>query len=94
MRVRPNKTIVRGRVCAIHPEPDGGGAEEEIEVMGNESPRPDDDFLRPQDGSILKAFCSDPNQVRVGELVRATAHLNASPRVGRAVLQEVEPVKN
>ena len=94
MQVRPNKTVVKGEVLSILPEPGGWGAEVQLRVVRNESPSPDDDFLRPEEGSILKVFTSDlAHEIRVGETVRAVARLNAGPTGGRAVLQGVEPIK-
>ena len=92
MHVKPNKTVVRGKVSAIRPEPDGWGAEVHLQVEQNESPDPEADFLRPAEGSILKVFTPEPDKIRVGQVVRAEACLNAGPTGGRAVLQSVEPV--
>jgi hypothetical protein len=94
MQVRPNKTVVKGEVCSIRPEPGGWGAEIDLRVLRNESPSQDEDFLRPDEGSILKLFTSElTHGMRVGEIVRAVARLNAGPTGSRAVLQKVEPVK-
>ena len=94
MQVRPNKTVVKGEVLSILPEPGGWGAEVELRVERNESPRQDDDFLRPKEGSILKLFASDlTDDMRVGAIVRAVARLNAGPTGGRAVLQRIEPLE-
>jgi hypothetical protein len=89
MRIKPNRTVVRGRVRAIRPEPDGYGAELELEVLANESPSPDEDFLRPAPGSRLKAFLADPEQVKLDDEVRVLAVLVAGPRGGRAVIESV-----
>lgn len=89
MLIKPNKTIVRGRVRAIRPEPDGYGAEVEIEVLSNESPSPDQDFLRPEPGSVLSAFLADPELLRIDAEVRVGACLVAGPRGGRAVIESV-----
>jgi hypothetical protein len=95
MQARPNKTVVKGEVLAILPEPSGWGAEVHLRVLANESPSSDDDFLRPEGGSILKLFTSElAKEMRVGEIVRAEAKLNAGPTGGRAVLQKVEPIAN
>ena len=89
MRIKPNRTVVRGRVRAIRPEPDGYGAELELEVLANESPSPDEDFLRPEPGSVLCAFLADPELVRVDAEVRVGACLVAGPGGGRAVIESV-----
>ena len=94
MQVKPNKTVVKGEVLSIFPEPGGCGAEVQLRVEKNESPSHDDDFLRPEEGSILKLFASDlTHELRVGKTVRAVARLNAGPSGGRAVLQRVESLE-
>ena len=93
MQVRPNKTIVRGKVQAIRPEPDGWGAEFDLHVESNESLSHDDDFLRPVAGSILKVFSAEPEKIRVGETIVAEASLNAGPTGGRAVLEDFKTVE-
>ena len=92
MQVRPNKSNVRGKVTAIRPEPDGWGAEVELEVTRNETPasREADDFVRPTAGSTLKAFYAEPGAIQVGDDIRAEARLNAGPTGGRVVLHAVE----
>jgi hypothetical protein len=89
MLVKPNRTLLRGRVRAIRPEPDGVGAEVEIEVLANESPSPDEDFLRPEPGSLFCAFLADPELLRVDAEVRVGACLVAGPGGGRAVIESV-----
>jgi len=89
--VQPNKTVVSGRVRAIRPEPDGQGAELELEVLANESPAAERDFLRPAPGSVLTAFAADaPRDVRERDLVRVEACLLAGPGGGRAVIESIE----
>jgi hypothetical protein len=85
MQVRPNKTVVKGQVLSILPEPGGFGAEVQLRVLRNESPSPDDDFLRREEGSILKLFTSNAtHKMQIGEIVRAMARLNAGPTDSRA----------
>jgi hypothetical protein len=93
MQARPNKTVFSGMVREICPEPDGWGAMVNLEVMKNESPCPDDDFLRPAEGSTLKAFTPEPERLKVGDVIRAQAQFNAGPTGGRAVLQDVKKFK-
>jgi hypothetical protein len=90
--VQPNKTVVSGRVRAIRPEPDGRGAEVELEVLANESPSAERDFLRPAPGSVLTAFAAEPpSGLRERDLVRVEASLLAGPGGGRAVIESIEP---
>ncbi len=89
MLIKPNRTIVRGRVRTIQPEPGGIGARVEIEVLANESPSPEEDFLRPEPGSLFCAFLADPELLRVDAEVRVGASLVAGPGGGRAVIESV-----
>jgi hypothetical protein len=90
MLVKPNKTVLEGRVEAIRPEPDGWGAEVELRVERNESASEAEDFLRPAPGSVMKLFAAEPAELRVGDHVRAEARLLAGPRGGRAVIESVD----
>jgi hypothetical protein len=83
--VQPNKTILSGRVRSIRPDPGGRGTEVELEVLANESPSAERDFLRPAPGSVLTAG------VRERDLVRVEACLLAGPGGGRAVIESIEP---
>lgn len=93
MLVKPNRTLLRGKVRAIRPEADGWGAEVDLEVEENLSASEDEDFLRPQPGALLTVFAAEPGRLRVGDAVRVQASLNAGPFGGRAVLETVEPLR-
>ena len=89
--VQPNKTVFAGRVRAIRPDPGGRGTEVELEVLANESPSAERDFLRPAPGSVFTAFAADPPAgVRELDLVRVEASLLAGPGGGRAVIESIE----
>lgn len=92
MQVKPNHTIMQGRVRAIRPEADGWGAHVDLLVMRNESPSQDEDFLRPAPGSVLTAFSAEPKNLKEGDLVRVRASLLAGPFGSRAVLESVTPI--
>lgn len=90
--VQPNKTVLAGRVRAIRPDPGGRGTEVELEVLANESPSAERDFLRPAPGSVLTAFAAEPLVgLRERDLVRVEASLLAGPGGGRAVIESIEP---
>ena len=89
--VQPNKTILSGRVRSIRPDPGGRGTEVELEVLANESPSAERDFLRPAPGSVLTAFAAEPpSGVRERDVVRVEACLLAGPAGGRAVIESIE----
>ncbi|MCA9154740.1 MAG: hypothetical protein KDA38_08125 [Planctomycetales bacterium] len=92
MNTKPNQTKLRGTIREIRPQPDGWGAEVDIEVEANVSPQADQDFLRPKSGSVMRFFASEPDRLNVGELVQATARLAFGPFGERAILEAWEQV--
>jgi hypothetical protein len=93
VRLKPNQTIVRGQVRAIRPEPDGRGAEIDLEVLDNETTSPENDFLRPAHGAVLTAYLAEAARFKVGDQVRARATLMGGPNGERAVLRSVKRLR-
>lgn len=92
MRVKPNRTSLKGKIRAIRPEADGWGAEIELLVTRNESASSERDFLQPEPGTTMNFFYAEPAKLKVGDEVAAQATLMAGPFGSRAVLQEVTPL--
>ncbi|HEX8566302.1 MAG TPA: hypothetical protein VF648_11705 [Pyrinomonadaceae bacterium] len=93
MQAKPNKTILRGRVKSI--EPHALGAEIELEVSQNSSPDPEEDFLRCEPGTTLKAYFADveQNPLSIGDEVQAQASLAADAFGGKAIFESVSQIK-
>ncbi len=89
MLVKPNKTVLLGRVRAIHPEPDGFGAGIELEVSENKSLMADEDFLKTKPGDVVHLYFTEPDKLRVGDTIQADASLSAGPFGGRAVIESM-----
>ncbi len=91
MKSSPNKTVVTGTLRTYAPATDGFGGDIDIEVIKNESPDPDADFLKPEPGKIMRAFCgqaeSSDAMSMVGRRVRAQLTFLGGPFGGRAVVQ-------
>jgi hypothetical protein len=94
MLVKPNKTVLFGKVNAIRPEPDGLGAEIEVEVSENNSPIEDEDFLKVKPGDVMKLYSTEPEKLNVGDNIQGQASLLAGPFGGRAILESVRKLKN
>lgn len=94
MIVKPNQTRIVGRITAIRPEPDGWGAQLDMEVIRNETVSPDDDFLKPAAGARMTAFFAQPEGLNIGDVVNADASLAGGPTGQRAVLRSVRPVRD
>jgi hypothetical protein len=94
MIVHTNETAVRAKVTGVTPCADGYGHDVELEVLGNDSPDPKTDFLKPKAGEHLTVFAADLGGIRAGARVRATVGLSGGPFGQRAVLRAAEPVKS
>ena len=92
MIVHPNETAVRARVAQVTRCADGFGHDVELEVLGNDSPDPAADFLKPRAGDRLTVFAADLGGIRAGARIRATLGLSGGPFGQRAVLRAAEPV--
>lgn len=92
MQLRPNQTVLQGRVRAIRPEADGWGATIELLVVQNESPAEASDFLRSAPGTVLNVFTAEPELLQVGEMIRAHVTLLAGPFGERRVLESFDPI--
>lgn len=92
MKSAPGQTIVSGLLRRCEPAPDGFGGDVEIEVEANESTDPAGDFIRPEPGTVLRAFFGEldpPVQQWTGLRVRATLTFLGGPGGGRAVVQRL-----
>ena len=93
MRVKPNKTIVEGRVSRIEPAADGIGAEVEIEVDSAESAAGHQDFIGAKPGSKVKMFAAVPEELQHGRRYRLTASLLGGPGGERVVVESAKRSK-
>jgi hypothetical protein len=94
MMIKPNRTILHGKVSAIRPEQDGRGAEIEIEVSENNSPVAEEDFLKTQPGDVTQLYFTEPEKLKVGDTIQARASLLGGPFGRRAVIEEVTKIKD
>jgi hypothetical protein len=92
MIIHPNETLVQAVVKRIAACADGYGHEVDLEIVGNESPDPKLDFLRPKVGDQLKVFCADLGPFEVGSRIRAALGLSGGPFAQRSVMRRAERV--
>ncbi len=92
MLVRPNKTILVGKVKSVRPELDGYGAGVELKVSGNVTELPEDDFLGTKPGEVVELYFTEPDKLRVGDIVRAQVSLSAGPFGERAVIEKITKI--
>ena len=90
MRIKPNKSIVEGRVKSIAPAADGIGAEVEIEVERAGSAEGHDDFIGARPGTKLKLFAAVPEELEAGRRYKVTASVLGGPGGERVVVESAK----
>ena len=87
MIVHSNETLIQAVVKHITACADGCGHEVDLEVLGNESPDPKTDFLKPKVGDQLKVFSADLRLLEAGNRIRAALGLSGGPFAQRPVMR-------
>lgn len=90
MQLKPNKTVLRGVVESIKPEPDGWGGVVKVQVVQNLSTDQADDFISPRPGVELDAFYADADKLHIGEKVKLTLSCVGDERGERLVINDAE----
>jgi hypothetical protein len=93
MNTAPNETVVSAQLVEWKPAADGYGGDVVLDVLANESPARERDFIRPEAGKRVTAFCPPALQPQVTALlrrrVRARMTFLGGPTGSRAVLQDI-----
>lgn len=80
----PNRSIVRGRIVGIRPEPGGYGRTVELEIIGSESIRDMANFVRNEPGKRVSFYLSENNvDLHIGDRIEAKATFRGGPGGGR-----------
>jgi len=90
MNIHPNETCVKAVVKRVTPNAGGYGHDLDLEILANESPDPNADYLKPAAGEKLTAFAADLEGIEPGWHIRATLGLSGGPFAERAVLRHAE----
>ena len=93
MLVRPNRTVLRGHIRGLRPDPSGHGEELQVEITENVSPSDADDFLKPLPGSTVTLYTHEPPSAGIGDLVEIEANLLAGPFGEKAVSSAMRTLK-
>jgi len=93
MQLRPNVTLVKGRVESVTRCADGWGAEVELEVTENVSTARERDFIRPPLGQRLKVFTADPELLPAGATMQVQLSLLGGPQGSRPVVESAEEIR-
>jgi hypothetical protein len=86
MLVKPNETIIEGRVLRLRRVEQGHGVEVDIDVRQNWSDSADKDFLKPTPGQVVSLFSPEAPALKEGGTYRIKARLLAGPFGGRTIL--------
>jgi hypothetical protein len=93
MQIKPNKTILKGKVERVERAPDGWGAHVDISVKRSAPAEGYADFLQAEPGSVVRLFAADPQGIEVGKTYSLTTSVLGGPRGERVVIEDVRPDK-
>ena len=90
MRIKPNRSVIEGRVESISPAPDGYGANVAFVVERTEPAKGFEDFLQAAPGSVITVFAAEPETVEEGKSYKLTTSVLGGPRGERVVLEKAQ----
>ena len=91
--LKPNKTILHGRVSRVERAADGWGANVEFSVDNSAAAEGYADFLQAKPGSTVTVFAAQPNEIEVGKDYTLTTSVLGGPRGERVVIESVDARK-
>ena len=93
MQIKPNKTILQGKVSRVERAADGWGANVDISVNKSTAAEGYSDFLQAKPGSTVTVFAAEPDAVEVGKDYTLTTSVLGGPRGERVVIESVDALK-
>jgi hypothetical protein len=91
MRIKPNKTILEGKVNRIEKTADGWGANVHFTVKKSKPAKGFQDFLQAPPGSVVTVFAAEPDAIKPGRSYTLTASVLGGPRGERVIVEKVDP---
>jgi hypothetical protein len=91
MRIKPNKTILQGKVDRIEKTADGWGANVHFTVKKSKPAKGFQDFLQALPGSVVTVFAAEPDAIKPGRSYTLTASVLGGPRGERVIVEKVDP---
>ncbi len=91
MRIKPNKTLLEGKVNRVDRAPDGWGANVEFQVDNSAPAAGFSDFLQAKPGSVVTIFSAEPDAVQAGKAYKLTTSVLGGPRGERVVIEDAQP---
>ncbi|MEN3378320.1 MAG: hypothetical protein V7604_3675 [Hyphomicrobiales bacterium] len=93
MRIKPNKTILKGKVSRVERAADGWGAHVEFAVEESAPAEGYADFLQAKPGSVVTVFAAEPDAIKAGKSYTLTASVSGGPQGERVVVEHAAPGK-
>jgi hypothetical protein len=93
MQIKPNKTILKGKVSRVDRAADGWGANVEFSVDNSAAAEGFSDFLQAQPGSVVTIFAAEPDAIEVGKDYTLTTSVRGGPKGERVVIESVDARK-
>ena len=93
MLLRPNKSLIEGKVKRVTRAADAVGADVVVDVLKCTSADDFDDFIGAKPGAELTLFTAEPDAIEAGKSYRLTARVLGGPNGERMVVEAAEPTK-
>lgn len=93
MLLRPNKSLIEGKVKRVTRAADGVGADVVVDVLKCTSADDLDDFIGAKPGAELTLFTAEPDAIEAGKSYRLTTRVLGGPNGERMVVEAAEPTK-
>src|SRR5262245_59261109 len=90
MRIKPNKTILEGKVSRVERAADGWGAHVEFAVENSKPAEGFSDFLQAQPGTVVTVFAAEPDAIEAGKSYTVTASVLGGPQGERVIIEKVQ----
>ena len=94
MNLRPNKSLIEGKVKRVNRAADGVGADVVVDVQKCTSADDLDDFIGAKPGAELTLFTAEPDAIEAGKSYRLTTRVLGGPNGERMVVEAAEPKKD
>jgi len=93
MRIKPNKSVLKGKVIHVARAADGWGADVQFAVEKSTAAEGYEDFLQAQPGSVVRLFAAEPDAIEAGKSYTLTISVSGGPQGERVVIEKARPDK-
>jgi hypothetical protein len=93
MNLRPNKSLIEGKVKRVTRAADGVGGDVVVDVLECKPADDLDDFIGAEPGAELTLFTAEPDAIEPGKSYRLTTRVLGGPNGERMVIEAAAPKK-